>query len=139
MEKLLICVLCALVCASCERTPMVNTIGNADSTENIKRVNDVRFEMDPTFSQILACMEIRESKTNDGYKRVQVFLKNFSTAVASCNYRFNWFDENGVQVESADQEMWKPLNVHPGDDTTLTSIAPNRKCEDFKLRVISQF
>lgn len=126
----------ALVCASCaSRAPMVNTIVNANPVANIQRVEDARCYMDPTFGQILACTEIRESQTNDGYKRVQVFLKNFSTVTAPCNYRFNWYDENGVEVVVPDNEMWKHLNVVPGDEVTLTSIAPSRKCADFKLRI----
>ena len=132
-----------LVCASCTQTqpppPMVNTISNANSTANIQRVADKRVQMDAVFSQILVCTEIRESKTNDGYKRIQVFLKNCSTGVASCNYRFTWFDENGVSIPSPDNEMWKRLNVIPGDDAILTSIAPKRDCGDFQFRIIGAY
>ena len=31
--------------------------------------------------------------------------------------------------------MWVKKTVITGDDITLTSIAPTRKCQDFKLRI----
>ena len=50
-------------------------------------------------------------------------------------YRFNWYDENGVEIENLDEGMWIKKTVITGDDVTLTSIAPTRKCKDFKLRI----
>ena len=142
----LMCIFGALLSVSCVKTtpppsytPMVNTIENANPSANIQRVNDERCYMDPMFGQILACTEIRESQTNDKYKRIQIFLKNFSSVTAACNYRFCWYDENGVEVASPDNEMWKHLKVLPGDGATLTSIAPSRKCTDFKIRIVGGY
>lgn len=123
----------------CQHEPMVNTISNAETTANIQRVIDQRVIMDKTFSDILYLVEVRESKTNDGFKRIQVFLKNCCNTNYRFSYRFNWYDENGVEVETADDEMWKQINAVPGDDVTLTSVAPARNCGDFKLRIVSRY
>ena len=122
-----------------EHMPMVNTVSNAEQTAYINRVIDQRVITDPTFANILYLTEVRESKTNDGFKRIQVFMKNCCNVPYTFSYRFNWYDENGVEVEAADDEMWKQVNAVPGDDVTLTSVAPQRNCSDFKVRIISRF
>lgn len=115
--------------------PSVNTISNANTSANIKRVADRRVETDQYLSQLLSLTEIRESKTNDGYKRIQVFLKNLSGTTYTVMYRFNWYDNNGVEVENTDNEMWVRKIIIAGDDLTLSSIAPAKSCLDFKLRL----
>ena len=115
--------------------PSVNTISNANVSANIKRVADRRVETDQYLSQLLCLTEIRESQTNDGYKRIQIFLKNLSGSTYTIMYRFNWYDDNGVEVENPDNEMWVRKIIVAGDDLTLTSVAPRQNCKDFKLRM----
>ena len=118
-----------------ENIPGVNTISNKNVRAVIKRVVDKRVIQDEKLDSLLALTEIRKSKTNDNYTKIQVFFKNHSNTTYSFIYRFNWYDENGVEVENLDQEMWVKKTVITGDDLTLTSIAPTRKCQDFKLRI----
>ena len=115
--------------------PSVNTISNAKASASIKQVADRRVETDQYLSQLLCLTEIRESQTNDGYKRIQIFLKNLSGSTYTIMYRFNWYDDNGVEVENPDNEMWIRKIIVAGDDLTLTSVAPRQKCKDFKLRL----
>ena len=118
--------------------PTVNTFGNANQTAQVNRIADQRVITDEMLANTLWLTEIRESKTNDGFKRIQVFFKNLSNQPFSFSYRFNWYDENGVEIEAQDDEMWKKVRAVPGDDVTLTSIAPQQNCGDFKLRVLSR-
>ena len=118
-----------------EITPSVNTVSNANTSAKIKRVADRRVDTDQRLSQFLAFTEIRESRTNDGYKRIQVYFKNFSGTTYSVLYRFNWYDDNGTEVENPDNEMWVRKIIVAGDDITLTSVAPSKNCQDFKLRL----
>ena len=115
--------------------PSVNTVSNAESSASIKRVMDRRVETDPYLSQVLCMTEVRESTTNDGYKRIQIFLKNLSGNTFWVTYRFNWYDDNGVEVENTDNELWKRKIIAAGDDVTLTTVAPRKNCHDFKLRM----
>ncbi len=129
-------VLLAAGCAKEEPyVPSVNTISNAESSAKIKRVVDKRVETDAYLSRQLCLTEIRESTTNDGYKRVQIFMKNLAGNTYAILYRFNWYDNNGVEVENPDNEMWKRKTIISGDDVTLTSVAPKQSCGDFKLRL----
>ena len=130
------CILATLVgCAEKEYIASVNTISNANTVAQVKRIADRRVDTDQYLSQSLQLIEIRESTTNDGYKRVQVFLKNYSGDSYTILHRFNWYDENGAEVENPDNEMWVRKIIVAGDDVTLTSIAPKKSCKDFKLRL----
>jgi len=122
----------------CAHKPTVNTISNAEESAQVQRVVDRRVDTDKTLAKILQLVEIRESRTNDGFKRVQVFLKNYEKMPYTFSYRFNWYDEYGVEVETADDEMWKKFRAVSGDDVTLTSVAPARNCADFKVRIIAR-
>lgn len=127
-----------LVHVGCAHNPSVNTISNANQSAEIQRVADRRVDTDKALSNTLWLTEVRESKTNDGFKRIQVFMKNLSKAPFTFSYRFNWYDDKGVEVETQDDEAWKKVHAIPGDDVTLTSIAPAPNCADFKLRIISR-
>ena len=124
---LLISLLHVLMVVGCAHKPAVNTISNAYQEADIQRVEDRR-----------VIKEVRESKTNDGFKRIQIFLKNYNKEPFTFSYRFNWYDENGVEVEAQDDEAWKKVHAMSGDDVTLTSIAPTINCADFKVRIISR-
>ena len=141
MKCLIFCGLLATVpfVAGCAKeqpyVPSVNTISNAETSADIKRVVDRRVDTDRYLSQQLYMTEVRESMTNDGYKRIQVFFKNQSGNTYWVMYRFNWYDDQGVEVENPDNEMWKKKIITAGDDLTLTSVAPRQNCKDFKLRI----
>ena len=125
------------LCSSCANyTPSVNTVSNANPHANIKVVEDLRIITDSAFANALAVLEVREATSNDGYQKVQVFLKNYATCDIGVKYRFNWYDADGMEVE-APGGMWKEITIHPGDDLTLASMAPSRKCKDFKLRLLN--
>ena len=122
-----------LVCNACNNS--VNTISNAGVTAEITRVNDKRVNTDSRLTKQLCLTEIRETKTNDGYKRIQVFLKNMTNKTYKFVYRFNWYDDKGQEVINPDNENWSRKLILAGDDVTLTTVAPRKNCFDFKLRL----
>jgi len=113
----------------------VNTVSNAGVTAEITRINDLRVNTDSKLAKNLVLTEIRESKTDDGYKRVQVFLKNKTTSTFIFVYRFDWYDDHGVEVDNPDRNGWERKTIVAGDDVTLTSVAPQKNCGDFKLHL----
>ena len=50
-------------------------------------------------------------------------------------YRFNWYNDQGAEVENPDNENWTRQLIVAGDDVTLTTVAPRKICRDFKLRL----
>lgn len=112
----------------------VMTLVNAYDKAKIQHVAFKQVALDELTDQV-AVSDVRRSKTNDGYDRVQVFLKNFADERMKIRYRFNWTDSDGVEVRDPDHDAWERLAIDPGDDATLTSIAPTKNCYDFKLRL----
>jgi uncharacterized protein YcfL len=86
-------------------------------------------------AQWVAVQDVRRSKTNDGYERVQVLVKNQTSSSIKTRYRFDWQDANGVVVVDPDHNAWEKLVLIPGDDGVFTSIAPRTDCADFRLRM----
>ena len=113
----------------------VNTVSNAGVEAKITRINDMRVETDRELARNLILTELRSSTTNDGFMRVQAFFKNKTRSTLKFVYRFNWYDNQGVEVENPDNENWVRKVVIAGDDAVLTSVAPKRVCKDFKLRL----
>lgn len=120
-------------CNACNDS--VNTISNAGVTAEITRVNDKRVNTDSRLAKRLCLTEIRETRTNDGYLRIQVFLKNMTNDTYKFIYRFNWYDDHGAEVINPDNENWTRKLIVAGDDVTLTTVAPRKNCHDFKLRL----
>jgi len=137
MKKLCFLSVFTALLAGCSSSS-VNTISNADVKANIQPIVDRRIYTDDRMAKALTVTELRESKTNDGYMRVQIFLKNRTGDSYNLMYRFVWTDQNGVEVESLDHQNWVAVAVLPGDDLTLTSVAPQKNCQDFKVRLMAQ-
>jgi uncharacterized protein YcfL len=112
----------------------VATLANAYEKARIQHVAFKQVALDE-LAETMAVSDVRRSKTNDGYDRVQVFVKNFSGDRMRIRYRFNWVNNDGVEIRDPDHDAWEKLTVDAGDDATLTSIAPNKDCYDFKLRM----
>ena len=112
----------------------VTTLVNAYDQARVQHVAFKQVALDE-LAETMAVTDVRRSKTNDGYDRVQVFVKNLSGDRMRIRYRFNWTDQDGVEIRDPDHDAWEKTTVDAGDDATLTSIAPNKKCFDFKMRM----
>lgn len=115
--------------------PQVNTISTAAPVANVNHAAYKQVILDGNLSQWVVVQDVRCSKTNDGYERIQVLVKNMTTAPIRTRYRFDWQDLNGVVVLDPDHAGWEKLTLVPGDDGVFTSIAPKKDCADFRLRM----
>ena len=119
----------------------VNTLESENQTMKPKNIQDKRVITDSFLARRLLLTSVRESKAKGGLMRIQVGMKNNRTGIFSSNepyrivYRFSWFDGDGTEVPLMDENFWKEKYIIPGDDVTISSIAPNKKCKDFKLRL----
>ena len=122
---------------SCEpsHAPQVNTYFTAAPVANVNHELYKNVILDGFQPYLVAVQDIRRSRTNDGYARIQVLVKNLTTAPLRTRYRFDWQDANGVIVMDPDNSGWEKMTLIPGDDGTFTSIAPRKDCADFRLRM----
>lgn len=115
--------------------PQVNTLSTAAPVANVSREAYKQVVLDGNLQQWVAVQDVRRSRTNDGYERIQVLVKNLTTTPIRTRYRFDWQDANGVVVMDPDHDGWEKVTLIPGDDGTFTSIAPRKGCADFRLRM----
>ncbi len=87
------------------------------------------------FSERIAVGAIRDVETNDGYRKVQVSVKNLTGEAIKTLYRFRWYDDKGVEVSAPNQDMWHSLIVIGGDEIVLSASAPAKNCLDVKLLI----
>lgn len=135
MKTFVTIVFLAMFILGCKTPPTVNTVANAEEAANVNRIADKRVETDKNLAKGLAVTEVRESVTNDGYMRIQVYFKNLRSKTCKITYRFNWYDDQGAEVVNPDNEQWTRIMILGGDDMALTSVAPKKICRDFKLRL----
>jgi len=132
-----------LGCVACQNT--VNTVENSDKSYTRNVVNDRRVVTDGALRDRLAVTDVATSTAKSGLLRVQVSVTNMRTGFFSeawsgmtgenpyrVNYRFRWFDEDGMAVNSPNS-VWKTAIIQPGETKFLTSVAPNADCADFML------
>ena len=115
--------------------PQVNTLSTAVPVANVNHEAYKQVVLDGNLQQWVAVQDVRRSKTNDGYERMQVLVKNLTAAPIRIRYRFDWQDANGVVVMDPDHSGWEKVTLIPGDDGTFASIAPKKDCADFRLRM----
>ena len=129
----------ALIVAGCATEPVyvpqVNTISTANPVANVNHEAYKQVVLDGNLPQWVSVQDVRRSRTNDGYERIQVLVKNQTTAPIRTRYRFDWQDANGVVIMDPDHAGWEKTTLIPGDDGTFTSIAPKKDCADFRLRM----
>ena len=70
--------------------------------------------------------------TPEGFRRVQVRLENLERANRQLQYRFQWFDEDGMTMSAA-KPLWKVLTIHGRDIVDLEAICPIHGAADFRL------
>lgn len=115
----------------------VNTVTTGTVAAKVDHVAYKQVVLDGFQSQALVVEDVRRSKTNDGYDRVEVLLKNMTNAPLRTRYRFDWQDANGVLRHDLGQDAWEKVTIAAGDNAKFSSIAPRKDCADFRLRMKS--
>lgn len=117
--------------------PRVNTISTANPVARVNHAACKQVIMDGIQAEWVVVQDVRRSRTNDGYERIQVLVKNMTNSPIRTRFRFDWQNAKGVVVMNPDNNGWEKLTLFPGDDGVFTSIAPQKDCVDFRLRMKS--
>lgn len=127
----------ALICSvasgiGCRTT---NTYSRADSAPEKNVIDDKRVVWDPLLGFRAQVLEIIESETDSGFPKVQVEIRNNGFLRKRFEYRFEWFDESGIQVESS-SSAYKVQEILGRERVYISGTAPTRDVKDFKLKLI---
>lgn len=147
MNKFCFVSFCALILAGtgCQNT--VNTVENTDKTMTPNTITDTRFVTDDFLKDRLALKNVNISRTAGNFLMVQLEAKNVQTGTFAqawswikgdqpykVMYKFDWFDQNGIQVKSV-LSNWRQTTVIPGESVYFQGLAPSAACNDFKISI----
>ena len=112
----------------------VNRVEPQVSRAEPQIVNDRRIVTDDHLARAAAVTRVVES-TRDDLLRIQVQLDNRTDELHRIQYRFDWFDAEGMRVESP-MSGWRPQTLFGGEQVWVSGTAPAPEVVDFKLQLI---
>jgi hypothetical protein len=71
--------------------------------------------------------------SSEGILRIDIDLENEKTRNQPLEYRFVWYEANGMSVSP--EEAWKPLMLYPDERRTIRTVSPGVNAQDFKLLI----
>ncbi len=131
MKKTMLIAAVAAFIAGCDT---MNTVEPRDSKAVPNIVADKRIITDTALDQYAFVSAINESRTPQGLLRIQAEIANTTSDYKNVNYRFEWFDKNGMLVESP-SSPWKDLTLEGGERRYVTGVAPSANVADFRLKL----
>lgn len=66
--------------------------------------------------------------------RAQASLKSKDGDTLNLQYRFDWYDSKGMEINSG-TGSWKPLILYGKESKTVQSVAPDPRAKEFKLKI----
>lgn len=73
-------------------------------------------------------------KEVDGFKKVQITIMNKTDRDLNLQYRFTWYDAQGLEIES-DSTSWQPLHLFGRVTRPINSVARSRQAATFELYI----
>ena len=133
MKHLLSVVTLLILVAGC--TKPVNTVERAEPLGQPRVVDDRRIVTDKYLGDRLAVRRVIESTVSGNLLKIQVDLQNESRDRLTFNYRFEWYDLDGMQVQTP-TSVWRPKTLLGKESTAVAAVAPNPRAKDFVLKLV---
>ncbi len=126
-------ILALMLCAAMSGCATVNTVERADSQSRKDMVSDKRIITDSDLDDYAYVAGLNQSVVGNLLK-VQAKIVNSTVAQRSINYKFSWFDQNGMEIESPNTP-WSTLILEGGESGYISSVAPSPNAKDFSLKL----
>lgn len=113
----------------------VNSVENANKEGQRQMVTDQRVVTDAGLNRKVFVVGVNTATTPEGLLKAQVELQNHTRSLQHFLYHFEWFDANGMQVNTI---LSTPLveQIEGKESKFISCIAPNANCRDFRLKLI---
>lgn len=111
----------------------VNTVERAAPVGQRQMVNDKRIITDAGLNRGVRIVGVNEAPGE--FLKVQVELLNTTSSLKGFNYRFEWFDANGVQVNNS-ASTHLPRQIEGKESIFISAVAPTPAAKDFRLKLI---
>ena len=121
--------------SGCSKTT-VNTVERAEPAGQRQMVSDKRILTDAGLNRRARILSVNDGITPGGLLKVQVEIQNMTRSLQRINYRFEWFDQNGMQVNTPATAALLQIQIEGKESTFISSLAPTLACRDFRLKLI---
>lgn len=81
----------------------------------------------------LEIVDLRSAMAND-MMRVQATLRSRDRDTLTFEYRFEWYDANGIELGMG-TSAWKPLLLYGKETKNIQASAPDPRAREFKLKL----
>lgn len=122
----------ALLTPACES---VNSTEPARAVGQKEMIADKRITTDPSLGRRVKIVGVNTSESPEGYLKVQVELQNTTRSLQHVNYRFEWFNLQGMEV-TANASAFIPKQLEGGESIYVSAMAPSTVAKDFRLKLI---
>lgn len=124
----------ALGLAGCSTTAGVETTGKMSWDEQGART----LEKNVVFNNSglkgdFQIVDVKSSMAGD-IMRAQATLRSKDRDTLPFQYRFEWFDNSGMEINSG-SGSWKPLTLYGRESKTVQGVAPDPRAKEFKLKI----
>lgn len=112
----------------------VNTYENADSRAAPNYVADKRIITDNTLAGTFRVVALTQTAVSGNLLKIQATVENLRNNARTLNYKFEWFDQDGIAVDSPN-ETWKSIQLQGRETGAITTVSVNPRAVDFKLKL----
>ena len=89
---------------------------------------------DPAFAVNVQLVKDDMKRTSEGFLHVQTTLHNTNHEDWSCQYRFVWYDANGMEQTHAPTPL-RPCILHGKQTTVIEAVSPLQGTANFRLEL----
>jgi uncharacterized protein YcfL len=146
MKNFILTACAALLAAGCQNS--VNSVENQQKHGVGNYIADHRVITDSFLKDRLQITGVNTGVNAGGIMTVQVTAVNVRTGAFAqmwsgmtgenpypVNYRFVWFDEYGIEVET-NLSVWQRITIRPGETVNFRGVAPGPNVRDFRIDIV---
>ncbi|MEI8314145.1 MAG: YcfL family protein [Verrucomicrobiota bacterium] len=115
----------------------VNTVEPSQPVAQRQMLADKRIITDTGLYGSVRPVGINVATVSTGFLKIQVEVQNLSSSVQAFAYRIEWFDANGMIVNTP-TSAWIDRQIQGGETLSLTGIAPTETAKDFRIKFIAK-
>ena len=93
---------------------------------------DARVTLAPNLGKSIHVTSVRCMRNQAGYCLFQANVVNNSRRMARLEYKVQWLDETGMEIESV-VSTWQNMAVQPGEIKGLSAVASAKEAADFRF------
>ncbi len=113
----------------------VNTAERAEPGYERVYIDDARVTTDNSLRNAAGLIRLNETTLDTGFLKVQAEVYNNTSERKEANYRFEWFDANGMLIDTA-LSNWRTISLAGKESQFINAIAPTQAATDFRLKLI---